>query len=330
MSVLRSNAVESCWKCGLLLILYLSAANIGLAQSDVAAVHILPHLDRVTPSARQATFRSNVDLVLVNVTVLDHANRTVMGLTPANFSLLEDKHPQTIKYFSSDDQPLSLSIVLDASASMAPRMEQARKAVLDLVRTANPLDDISLVIVGDKPTVAVSFEDPVDMLPSRVEALPAQGRTALWDAMFLAVTELNHAHYQRRAMVVISDGGDNRSVYTESELKSLLEEADVQVYAVGLFDRFPARNEERRGPRDLDELTSTSGGRLLVANDGDDLMRAVRQINQELRNEYIIGYVPNETAHSGKWRTIKVSISSPERHEKLRLYAKKGYYAAAE
>lgn len=330
MFVLGSKTGESCWKAALLLIVYLSAATVVLAQSDVAAVHILPRIAKRSPSARQATFRRDVDLVLVNVTVLDHANRTVTGLAPSDFSILEDKQPQSIKYFSSDDQPLSLAIVLDASASMAPRMEQARKAVLELVQTANPLDDISVVVVGDTPRIELAFDDSLDTLPARLETIQAHGRTALWDAMLLSLDELRQAHYQRRAMVVISDGGDNHSLYTESELQSAMEEADVQVYAVGLFDRFPVRNEERRGPRDLDELTSTGGGRLLVANDGDDLRRAVRQINQELRNEYVIGYLPSEAGRSGKWRRIKVSIRAPERREKLRLYAKKGYYETAE
>jgi len=313
----------------LLLVLSLVAAP-SAAQSVDSQVHVLPRSASYTPSGRLPTFQRDVDLVLVNVTVLDRFNRAVTGLSRKDFSLLEDRQPQTIKYLSSDDQPLSLAIVLDASASMAPRLQQARKAVLDLVRTSNPADDISLVIVGDLPKVAFGFNDPIDTLPSTVEALRAEGRTALWDAMVLSLDQLKHAHYPRRAMVVISDGGDNRSVYTESELKSILDEADVQVYAVGLFDRFPRRNEERRGPLELDELTSTTGGRLLSVHDADELCRAVQQINLELRNEYVIGYVPSEVSRDGRWHSIKVGVKAPSADGKVRLYARKGYFGSAE
>jgi Ca-activated chloride channel family protein len=273
-------------------------------------------------------FRSNVDLVLVNVTVLDHSNHTVTGLAAADFSLLEDKQSQSIKYFSSEDQPLSLAIVLDASASMAPRIEQVRKAVLDLIRSSNPLDDISLVTVGDKPRIDFHFDDSIEALPARVESVQPTGQTALWDAMYISLEEMKRARPPRRAMVIISDGGDNHSLYTESELKSLLEEADVEVYAIGLFDRFPRRNEERSGPRDLDELTSTTGGRLISVHDAAELARAVTQINNELRNQYILGYYPSNRTDHGRWRKLKVTLNRTANREKLHLLSKKQYYAA--
>ena len=301
-----------------------------VAQTDVSSVHVLPRTDSVSPSSTRAMFRSNVDLVLVNVTVLDHSNRAITGLRLTDFSLLEDKHPQPVQYFASTDQPLSLAIVLDASASMAPRIDQMRRAVIDLVRTANPLDDISLVIVGDKPQAVFHFGDPIDTLESRLEALHPDGQTALWDAMFLSVEEMERARYQRRAMIVISDGGDNQSRYTESELKSLLAEADVEVYALGMFDRFPRRNEERNGPRNLDELTSTSGGRLLSVHDASELTRSVTQINDELRNQYILGYLPTNHTHDGHWRKLKVSLNGNNQQGKFQLCSKKGYYASSQ
>jgi Ca-activated chloride channel family protein len=240
--------------CTFLLIFALGFANLALAQSDSSIVHVPPGADTVSATSSRSTFRSNVDLVLVPVTVLDHSNRTVSGLAPTDFSLLEDKQVQAIKYFSSEDQPLSMAIVLDTSASMSPRIDQVRKAVLDLVRTSNPLDDICLVTVGDKPRVDFHFDDSIDILPSQVVSLQPEGQTALWDAMFLSLHEMRSVRHSRRAMVVISDGGDNHSAYTESELKSLLEEADVEVYAIGVFDRFLRRNEERRGPPLLTNL----------------------------------------------------------------------------
>jgi Ca-activated chloride channel family protein len=332
MFVPGPNAPDCCRKIAAVLVFLLASVAAMPAQSpsDVSAVPILPHTDRVTRNTHAPTYRSDVNLVLVNVTVLDHSNRAVSGLSAEDFALAEDKQPQAIKYFSSDDQPLSLAIVLDASSSMGPRMEQARRAVLDLVRTANPLDDVSVVIVGDKPTLAFDFADNLDKLPYQLESIRPAGRTALWDAMFLSLDQLDHARYQRRAMVVISDGGDNRSLYTESELKSRLAEADVELYAVGMFDRFPQRNEERRGPRDLDDLASVTGGRLLSVHDAGELAKAIAQINQELRNEYLLGYAPSVHEAGDKWRAIKVGLKDSGRAHKLRLYAKKGYFSAAE
>ena len=313
------------------LVLCLVAVSIGsVAQSEFSSVHVTPRADISPASARNAMVRSDVDVVLVNVTVLDRAQRPVIGLRPEDFSLIEDRSQQSIKYFSREDQPLALAIVLDCSASMAPRIEQARAAVQELARLSNPQDEISVIVVGDKPALALRSEDLIDTLLPRLQMLPPDGQTALWDSMFVAVEQLKNSHQQRRAMVVISDGGDNHSVYTESELKSLLEEADVEVYAVGLFDRFPRRNEERRGPRDLEELTSVSGGRLLAVHDYVELSRAVSQIDEELRTQYVLGYSSSNRAHDGRWRKLKVSVSRDQDRGKLRAFAKNGYYAATD
>jgi len=128
------------------------------------------------------------------------------------------------------------------------------------------------------------------IIDDRLDAFAPDGQTALWDSVLLALNELWRGHNRRRSIVVISGGGDNHSMYTESELKQVIEEADIQLYAIGMFDRFPRRNEERRGPRDLDELTTVSGGRLLPIHDAAELSYAIRQVNEELRNQYVLGY----------------------------------------
>jgi Ca-activated chloride channel homolog len=300
------------------------------SQSDVDTVHVVPGSLHDAATVGRTLFRSEVNLVLVNVTVLDHSQKPVTGLTRNDFLLTEDRALQSIKYFSQEDQPISLTIVVDASGSMAARIEQVRKAAATLARTSNPLDEISVIVVHDKPIVAFRLGDPTDSLPAGVENIFAEGQTALWDAMTLAVQQLKKAHYDRRAMVVISDGGDNHSIYTESELKSLLEEADIQVYAVGLFDRFPRRNEERRGPRDLEELTSVTGGRLLAVTDELELRQAVDQVNLELRSQYLLGYSSSNQTHDGRWRKLTVTMKLCQGHRKLHAFTKKGYYVASE
>jgi len=269
-------------------------------------------------------------MVLVDVTVLDHAGRAVSGLASSNFTVLDDNRLQTVRYLSNTDEPLSLVIVLDASASMAPRIEDERKALSELISTSNPQDEVSLIVVHDKPQEILRFQDSIDKFQEAISTIRADGQTALWDAMYLGLRELRDSRYPRKAMIVISDGGDNHSRYTESELRSLLKEADVQVYAVGLFNRYASRREEKVGPLLLDEVTSLTGGRVISVGNAPELSRAVTQISHELRNQYVLGYYPNHRSSDGGWRKIKIQLTGSAAHGKFRLYARRGYYAPRE
>lgn len=306
----------------------LAASGYVAAQAGISEVHVLPRAMPAPPT--QHVLRTNVDLVLVNVTVLDHAGRAVTGLNPTNFAVLDDKNPQVVRYLSNVDEPISLVVVLDASASMAPKLQEARKAFTELVNTSNPQDDFGLVIVNDKPRVALHFDDSASEIQRAVDALQPDGATALWDGMYLGIRELKNSRYQRKAMVVISDGGDNHSRYTESELRSLLKEADVEVYAIGMFDRYATRLEEKRGPLQLDEVISVTGGRVFSVHDSVELSRAVTEISHELRNQYVLGYYPSNRSRDGKWRRLKVHLAGSASQASFRLYAKKGYYAPTE
>lgn len=329
MFVVRRNTLPPFWKLGLLLCMFLGLSTPSSAQSEYNAVHVLPSPARVSATQMRSTFRSDVDLVLVNVTVLDRSSRVVSGLTSHDFALLENKNPQTIRYFASDDQPMSLVVIVDASASMEPRFEQARQAALEVAKSANPLDDFAVVTVSDVPRVTVHFGDSADQIEPQLAAIRPTGRTALWDAITAGLEEFKHANYQRKAMIVISDGGDNQSRYTEAEVKSRLEEADVEMYALGMFDPFPRRAEERRGPQALDELSTLTGGRMLFVRDNRELTQGVDRINEELRHQYIVGYYPSNRARDGRWHKLKVSLNGSSSQE-LHVYSKTGYFAPAD
>jgi Ca-activated chloride channel family protein len=187
-----------------------------------------------------------------------------------------------------------------------------------------------LIVVSDTPRVALHVDSLESDKSATVSALQPDGATALWDGIYLGVKELKSARYQRKALVVISDGGDNHSRYTESELRSLLKEADIDVYAIGMFDRYATRVEEKKGPLQLDEVTSVTGGRVFSVHDSAELSRAVTQVSLELRNQYVLGFYPSNRRRDGKWRRLKIHLTGSPMQTKLRLYAKQGYYAPTE
>jgi Ca-activated chloride channel family protein len=309
----------------------LAECSCVVAQVSINEVHVLP---RTVPGSSLPTgqlLRTNVDLVLVTVTVLDQAGRAVTGLGPTNFAVLDNKNPQVVRYLSNVDEPISLEVVLDASASMAAKIQEERRAFTELVNTSNPQDDFGLIVVRNEPRVALYLDDVASgEIQATVDALQPDGFTALWDGMYLGIKELSKARHQRKAMIVISDGGDNHSRYSESQLKSLLKEADVEVHAIGIFDRYATRREEKTGPLRLDEVTSVTGGRVFSVHDPAELSRAVAEISHELRNQYVLGYYPSNRSRDGKWRKLNIRLEGPASQAKVRLYAKKGYYAPTE
>jgi Ca-activated chloride channel homolog len=292
----------------------------GLLDQPHTPSMVKPH------SSSSSTFRSDANLVLVPVTVLDSRERIVNGLRAEDFSISDNRLPQTIKYFSQEDAPVSMTVVLDSSGSMATKMAEERTAALELLKGANPKDEFSLIVFGNEPRVAVPFSEPSDEVSNVVNSTQPDGYTSLWDAMYLALQQQKNSMYARKAIVVISDGGDNHSRYTEDEIKSVLQEADVQVYAIALSDRFVKTQEERLGPLRLDEITGVTGGRAIRIHDLAEITRAARDISSELRNKYVIGYYPTTHATEGKWRTVKVQLTSLRGQHRLRVHARSGYY----
>ena len=275
--------------------------------------------------------RIDVNLVQVPLTVTDPMNRLVTGLEKDNFALYDNNIGQTIKYFSSEDAPLTIGIIFDLSGSMSSKFVRARKALAEFLRTSNPQDEFFVVGFNDRPAVIVDYTSDPDDVEARMVMLKPENRTALIDAVYLGVDHLRQAKYDRKALLIISDGGDNRSRYTEGELRRVVRESDVQIYAIGIFDNYAPTTEEQLGPVLLKEICEMTGGRMFeVGGDVGDLQDIATRISAELRNQYVIGYTPSDPKRDGNWRKLRVKLLPPPGLPVLTVHFRQGYYAPSE
>ena len=283
-----------------------------------------------TPFKPGGTIHFDVDLALVNVTVTDPYNRLVTGLETDNFRVFEDNIEQEVVTFSAEDVPISIGVIFDFSGSMSNKVGKAREAAVQFFKTANPQDEFFLVSFNERAELTSSFTNSVEDLQSRMMLTVPKGRTALLDAIYLGLSQMRGAHNAKRALLILSDGGDNHSRYNESDIKRLVKEADTQLYAVGIFDPLGYRNrspEELSGPSLLSELTEMTGGRVFAVEKLDDLPDIASKIGMELRNQYVLGYRPSNKAHDARWRKLKIKLRAPKGLPPLSVYSKTGYYA---
>jgi Ca-activated chloride channel family protein len=272
----------------------------------------------------------DVSMTLVNLTVTDPLDRLVTGLEKEHFRVYEDNVEQEVLTLSSEDVPVSIGLVFDMSGSMSDKVEKAREAAVQFMRTANPQDQFFLVSFNDRAELTSGFTNSVDELQNRMMFTASRGRTALLDAIYLGLSQMRGAHNGKRALLIISDGGDNHSRYNESDVKNYLKEADCQLYAIGIFDPIGIRSrtpEELEGPSLLSEMTEMTGGRVFPVGNLGELPDIAAKIGMELRNQYVLGYKSSNPRHNGSWRKIKVKLRPPKGLPPLNVYAKTGYYA---
>jgi len=316
-------------------------ATWAVAQEGADSVHITPRMEQKpdqpkVPLLEDPALKThikpvikNVELVLVNVTITDPMNRLVTGLEETNFQVFEGDQLQQIKHFSSEDAPISLGVIFDVSGSMSDKIEKSREAVVEFFKTANPQDEFFMITFSDKPELLQDFTNSVEDIQDKLIYTIPKGRTALLDAIYLGLDKMRDAHNPKKALLIISDGGDNRSRYTPSELKSVVREADVQIYGIGIFDQGGSFKtpEEAAGPALLGEISEVTGGRTFTIDNAGELADVATKIGVELRNQYVLGYRPNKPARDGKWHKIKVKLLPPKGLPPLHVYAKTGYYA---
>ena len=273
---------------------------------------------------------TDVDVALVNVTVTDPYNRLVTGLEPDNFRVFEDNMEQEVVTFSSEDVPISIGVIFDISGSMSNKIAKSRDAAIQFFKTANPADEFFLVSFNERAELTSAFTNSVEDLQNRMLTTSPKGRTALLDAIYLGLSQMRGAHNAKRALLILSDGGDNHSRYNESDIKRLVREADTQLYAIGIFDPLGNRSrtpEELNGPSLLTDITDMTGGRVFSVEELEDLPDIATKIGMELRNQYVLGYHPSNKAHDARWRKIKIKLRAPKGLPPLNVFNKTGYYA---
>ncbi len=280
--------------------------------------------------SRGDTIKVDVEMALINVTVTDPTGRMVTGLDKSHFVVREDKRQQVITHFGAEESPISLAVVFDASGSMGYKMSKAREAVAQFFKTSNPEDEFFLVQFNNRPELMTGFTKSLEEIQSRLTFVRSKGRTALLDAIYLALNQMKQAGNSQKALLVISDGGDNSSRYTPREIKRTVRESDVQIYAIGIYEPYSTRGrtpEEAAGPGLLTEIAEATGGRQFEVQNVNELPDIAEKIGVELRNQYVLGYVPENQEKDGKWRRVKVEIKRIRGMPELRAYYRYGYYA---
>jgi len=298
---------------------------------------------RVRPERRQANLlpanpppanlRIDASLVLVPAHVTDALGAPVTDLAKENFRILEDGVEQPITYFATEKTPVSVGFLFDSSASMRNKMHQSSEAAAAFFKTANKDDEFFLVEFNERAKLSVPFTSDVNEVYERVAHARPLGRTSLLDAIHLALEQMKGARHTRKAIVIVSDGGDNRSRYTFGEIKNAMLESDVQVYSMGIFDPEDRRKrtpEEKNGPHLLGELAAESGGKHFSVDNLNDLPAISSQIGEELRSQYVLGYTPPSPDKDGKYHQIKLTLTSaPSEAGRLDLRYRRGYFAPA-
>jgi len=276
------------------------------------------------------TFRVDTALVLIPVSVTDAQNRFVLGLRKEDFQLLEDGEQQDIANFSGEDAPLSVGLVFDESGSMDYKLRTARDAASQFLKFMNKDDEVFLAEFSDRAKVSIRFTTRTAEIQTALEKAQTGGLTAMLDGINIAVDQMKKGKNPRKAILIISDGGDNHSNYSAAEIEALVREADVQIYAMGVFEpvfSFGLAPEEISGPRLLSEIATQTGGRAFAAAVPSDLPSVASRIAVELRNQYVLSYYSKNRARDGKYRHVEVKILQPPGMSTLKAHWRLGYYA---
>lgn len=302
------------------------------AEAADPAVAITPRERPRANKDAEPLLRIDSSLVLIPVHVTNAIGASITGLPRESFHIYEDRVEQAISSFITEDAPVSVGFLFDTSGSMRTKVKKSAEAAAAFFRTANPEDEFFLIEFNDKARLMVPFTKDSEQVYQEIAHTRPFGRTTLMDAIHLALGQMKAARHARKAIVIISDGGDNWSRHSEREVRNALIESDVQLYAMGIFDaelteKQPA--EERNGPKLLSELTELTGGRHYPVPNIEELPAISQRIGRELRSQYLLGYYSANEARDGKYRHVSVKLTTANVRS-LRTYYRRGYYAPAD
>jgi Ca-activated chloride channel family protein len=301
---------------------FLTASLLFAANDDGPLSHRIARSDAFPSTG----IRINVDLALVPVFVTDSYGRSVTGLARENFRVFEGSRQMPIQTFGRQDQPVAVGLIFDCSRSMRDKFATAREAARAFFEQLNPDDESFLITISDRAELRHSLTSDFRELQSALLFARPTGSTSLLDGIYMGLQQIKRAHNPRKALIVVSDGGDNNSRYTERELLSMAVESDTQIFAMGLHDN-PQSQEESQGPALLTDLCGRTGGVDFIIKNLSELHVAMGKVGVSLHNQYVLGYYPADNTNTGKYRKIKVQLMVPPNTPPLQVHARTGYYA---
>jgi len=302
---------------------------LGICTVEARAQVSIKRRMALTESPHPSSLRVDTSLVLVPASVTDAFNHPVTGLKKSNFRLFDNGVEQELVSAVFVDAPVAIAIVFDASKSMDRKMRKSQIAVAQLLATANPEDEFCLIQFSDNTRLAQAWtSDDTEITRSLAGTIP-RGRTALLDAIALALRELKKSNLPRKAVVIFSDGGDNRSRLSEGALRAMARESDALIYAMGIFEDsgMHLSIEEIAGPGLLEDITEASGGRLFPVSDINKLPEIANRIGVELHNQYVLSYSPTAMQRDGRHHRVRVKVVLPEALSELHVDWRTGYRA---
>ena len=273
----------------------------------------------------------HTDLVTFTVTVTDTYGRYVSGLNKNAFVVLDEKQQQDIAFFSDDDAPVSVGVIFDVSGSMSgDKIRRAREALSRFIQTSHNADEYFLIAFNSRAQLLLDKTRDGNAVLDKLTFVQTRSQTALYDACYLGVEKVQRGAHPKRALLLISDGQDNNSRYTFSEVRRLLKESDVTLYGIGILSGSDAGSSMgMEGQGTLDELANVSGGKAFFPRTAAEMDDIFEQIALELRHQYSIGYRPPNFVNDGKWHRIKVKVTPPRGLPRLFVRSKDGYYSLA-
>jgi VWFA-related protein len=278
----------------------------------------------------------NVNLVALPVSVVDKDGNVIEGLTEKNFQVLEDNVAQEISLFKHEDIPVSLGLVIDDSGSMRSKKDRVHSAALTFVKESNPDDETFIVAFEDVAYLQQDFTGSIGDLVDALDSLDPRLETALFDAIYLSADHVKLGKFEKKVLLVISDGEDNSSKWGYNKLLEHVQQAkDVTIYAIGIFDENDSRSgglfgksPQKKAKDALKEVAELTGGQAFFPKSIDEVAEICQRVAREIRNQYTIGYSPKNTKRDGTWRKVTVNLVNPPKNAaKARINTRQGYFA---